>query len=431
MNNSLAYAMNKQTTRVTFRKAINLLSMFIFTLFFMFTPLQPYLDGPVLYALFGIWIISALTIDSRWFKKSVPVIVCILIYGAMIIGEGIILDSQAQIYDLGQSYIYSFGFMLMGIFYCYNFRRFKLNKFFILFILALAISSVLTIIGLNKYPTASRDMASGINPLVPTFKQMGIGGYGYVYQMPYFILLFTFLLSIKRNKVVKNIILLALIVLCSLMVYKSDYTTALLTVLVSIILAIIFKSGQNSFIKCVIILLLVLIAYIFKVQILELLASFFDQDSVIYLRIKELQATFISGATFNRFELMKHSIDAFFASPIWGQFGIVKTVGGHSDFVDTLGRYGIIGFVVYNAIFFLVARLQYKQLHTGKYKVYFLVVQFVFLFNRITNTILGSQNIFAAVYFIVPTILVKLDSMAYRKRAGEVKDHKKIEDREI
>ncbi len=431
MNNSLAYAMNKQTTRVTFRKAINLLSMFIFTLFFMFTPLQPYLDGSVLYALFGIWIISALTIDRRWFKKSVPVIVCILIYGLIIISDGIIIDSKAQIYDLGQSYIYSFGFMLMGIFYCYNFRRFKLNKFFMLFILALAISSVLTIIGLNKYPTASRDMASGINPLVPTFKQMGIGGYGYIYQIPYYVLLFIFMLSAKRNTAIKNIILLALIVLCSLMVYKSDYTTALLIVLASIILAILFKSGKNSFIKCAIILLLVLIAYIFKVQILEAVASLFDKDTVIYMRLKELQATFIYGIEFNRFELMKRSIDAFFASPIWGQFGIVKTVGGHSDFVDTLGRYGIIGFIVYNAIFFLVARLQYKQLHTGKYKVYFLVVQFVFLFNRITNTVLGSQNIVAAVYFIVPTILVKLDSMAYRKRAGEVKDHKKIEDREI
>ena len=415
MNSELALK-QKVGCKMRSKEKVNLLLLAVFTLFFFCTLLQPYLKGILLYSLVILWFISALFIDTRWLYKSKVFLLAVIGYSVIVLADGVAGKTQTEIDNLIKSYVYSFAFMLMGVFYACNYRKFSFKYYFLMLFAALLISNICTIVGLRQYPTASRDLASGNSELSETFKKLGIGGYSFIYQTPYIVALLLLMFSMKM-KLWKKLVLIASVILFSYTVLKSNYTTAFLTVIMAIVLSVCFKSGRNNVLKIMVLLLLVITAYIFRVQILEIGISFFDQDSVIAMRLSELLDSLRPGSdiTFNRINLMLKSFDAFAESPIIGGFGKVKTIGGHSDFIDSLGRFGLIGFFFYNLIFFEVARVQYKMLKTKKCKTYFILIQFLFFFNRLTNTVMSSQGIFAVVFLLVPVMLLIIEQKYIEK----------------
>ena len=393
-------------------KFFNLLFLTIFVVFFYSTLLSAYLKGIVLYSLMALWLITALMIDASWFFKSKTCILAIFIYLIIVFGDSLSTNNLVNIEVMLKSQIYSFAFMLMGVFYSYNFRKFDMRLFIFIIFATLLISYIATILGLKQYPRASRDLASGMNPLCPQYKKMGIGGFAFIYNTPYLIATMVFMIY-SKIKLSKKIILFVLIGLFGYTVIKSDYTTAAVTVLLAIGLVVIFASGKNTQLKIIVLVFLGIFALVTLPYILKIVLNLIsNKDSIIWMRIDELlQALTNPDVEFNRFELMEKSIMAFIHNPFVGEFGVqMKSIGGHSDFVDSFGMYGLVGATVYNSIFLLVALYQYKQLRNKKVQICYIILQGILLLNRVTNPILGNQNISGSAFLICPILLMYIDN---------------------
>lgn len=407
LNREFALRQSIYRIKMGSKEKLNMLLLTVFSIFFFLTLLQPYLDGMILLPLVVIWFISAISIDISWLRKSKIFLMAIFVYAILIFFDGLATRTQTEIDNLLKSYVYSYSFILMGIFYACNYKRFNFKYYIYIMLIATIISSICTIIGLREYPTASRDLASGISSLTDTYKQMGIGGYAFTYNVAFIVAAIIFVMT-KKTGIFQKLLIIACVVLFAYTIYKTDYTTAFLMMAMTIALAVIFMSGKNNILKILILMFVALIAFIFRVQLLQLLIGIIGEDNVISMRLGEFLEFLRPGSdvTFNRLELMKESFGAFFNNPLFGELGAIKTIGGHSDFVDSLGRYGLIGFIAYNTIFFEAARLQYKQFSSKKFKVYFIIIQALFLFLRVVNTVMGSQSIFGAVFVLSPMILL-------------------------
>ena len=393
-------------------KFFNLLFLTIFVVFFYSTLLSAYLKGVVLYSLMTLWLITALIIDTSWLKKSKLFVLSVLVYIAIVFLDSIIIQNYTNIMVMLKSQIYSFMFMLMGVFYSRNYKKFNMRIFIYILFAALISSYIATIMGLKVYPNASRYLASFSNPLCFQFKKMGIGGFGFIYSTPYLIAVMIFMMN-SKIKLSNQIILFVLIGLFGYAVIKSNYTTAVVTVFLAIGLGVIFVSGKNIQLKIIVvafvgIFALVTLPYILKI-VLNLISN---KDSIIWMRIDELlQSLTKPDVEFNRVELMKKSIMAFIHNPFVGEFGVqMKSIGGHSDFVDCFGMYGLVGAIVYNSIFLSVALYQYKQLRNKKVQICYIILQGILLLNRVTNPILVSQNISGSAFLICPILLMYIDN---------------------
>lgn len=410
--------MNKIKNLKLNSKFFNLLFATIFSVFFYFTFLSAYLDGLVLYTLFLLWLLTSLFIDCSWLRKYKKIIFLIFFYMLIIFIEGAVSKSTEIIEVFLKSHIYSFVFMIMGLFYIHNFKKFNFKFFIKLIFFALLISYLATFIGLFKYPTASRDLASGLNPLCPMFKKIGIGGFAFIYQTPYLIILLFFAIH-KNMKVSKVLMLVLFVMLLFITIVKSDYTTALIMVAAAILLSLYFIGNKSFKSKLLGMVIILFILFIFRIQLLEFVLNKIlkDQESVIWIRLNELLTSLSEDlGDFNRIALMEKSLAAFFQNPWIGEFGqIPKTVGGHSDLIDIFGKYGFFIGVAYQLIFFLIAKAQYNELLTKKARKYYLLIQLIFIIGRATNDLLGAQNICGVVFFIAPIVLKHIEESFYNQ----------------
>lgn len=406
-------------------KFFNLLFMSVFVIFFFCTFLSSYLDGVVLYVLIALWFVTASFIDTKWLKTASGFIIALIIYFFIILIDNLIQGTYKELEDFIKSTIYFFIFMLMGIFYSCNKEKFNFKLVLIFIFTVILISYIATYAGLIKYPNASRDLASGINPLCETFKKMGIGGFGFIYQTPYLIIALIFIFN-GSLKVWKALVLVGAIVIMSFTVVKSQYTTATITVVAAIGLSLIFLSNKNNRVKIVVLIILAMMIVLLRVQLLELVLKLYpDKDGTIWMRLNELLLSMSenSDSEFNRIVIMKKSFDAFLNNPLIGELGKEKSIGGHSDFVDMLGQFGLIGFIVYNAIYYYAAKCIYKNLNSKKLKTCVIILQVILLLNRFTNPMYSAQSVSGAAFLIAPLILFSMDKSMASKLESEEKTH--------
>lgn len=393
-------------------KFINLLAMLLYVAFFFCTFLNYYLDGIILLSLFVIWFVTAIFIDFSWINKSPIFILSMIAYMLLIVIDWLVSGYKADVESLIKSHIYSYIFMIMGLFYVYNSKKFNFKYVLYAIFILMLISYIATIVGLQKYPTASRDLASGINPLCDHFKKIGIGGFAFIYQTP--IIIASCILIINNIKLQQKILLLLFVLIMIFTVYQSDYTTALITVFISIMLIIYFKSGKNTLLKFIILGIVSIVVYLLRVQILEFIVNnVIKEDNIIRMRLIEFLKSMTSDdVEFNRFELMKESLEAFVKNPIIGEIGLAeKSVGGHSDLVDTLGKYGIIGFILYNVMFLNLMWKNFKTYKNIKFKIGYAIICFIFIFTRLNNSIIGAQNISGAMFLVSSIILLNFNKI--------------------
>ena len=401
----------KKSNTMSSIKVFNLMFMSVFVIFFFCTFLSAYLDGIILYGLTVLWFWTAMMIDTKWLTSARGFIFALFVYFVIILCDNYIQGTYKGLEDFVKSNIYFFVFMLMGVFYSCNKDKFDLKPVLALIFIVVMISYIATYAGLSKYPNASRDLASGINPMCDTFKKMGIGGFGFIYQTPYLIIAIIFIFNQHLN-VWKALLLFGAIVLMSYTVVKSQYTTATITVVAAIGLSLIFVSNKNNRTKIIILIFLIMLIALLRVQLLEFILKIYpDKDGTIWMRLNELLQSMIddSESEFNRIAIMKKSLEAFLNNPIIGEMGKEKSIGGHSDFVDMLGQFGLIGFVVYNAIYYYAAKTIYKNLRSEKLKIAFIILQVILLLNRLTNPMYSAQSVSGAAFLLAPLVLFSID----------------------
>lgn len=222
--------------------------------------------------------------------------------------------------------------------------------------LLLTLTSITTIRGLAVYPNASRELASG-TALYDTeiYTRQNIGGFEFIYALVIFIPICIWLIK-HTEKVWKiiNYICLIIILMC---IYESQYTTALIISLVTL-MAIILCQGK--YLTGVVFMAVVVMLVLSGKNLTSILSNFFeflsDNIKFEYVSDRLLQVSQVlagqkveTDTSTERIDFYKTCWESFKENPIFGQniFGFdSKNISGHSFILDILAGSGLLGISV-------------------------------------------------------------------------------------
>ena len=248
----------------------------------------------------------------------------------------------------------SLALLPMGyIIFNYYDKHGKLNRLKRVVYVAIAFASVTfvrTLIALIENPNICRTIKSEGAYTEGLYRQ-GIAGYSFVY----FIALCSIVvlnIAIKEYKTKTTLPLLGLYVLMAYFVLKSNYVTALLIVALGAAILLVAEFINRKKIGVV---LFLFIAGIFVVsyqnEIINTLSFLIPERiaDVIVVGDGSIFKSFVDEFMYDRFPVMKSSIDAYVENPVGGLVinekintsgGFLEGFGQHSHIVDTFALYG-------------------------------------------------------------------------------------------
>ena len=278
-------------------------------------------------------------------------------------------------------------------------------------LLSIAITALTTYLGCLRFPGISRQMATGrldiaISPL------LNIGGFDTIYVFVLMLPILCFRLRFCKIALIEKMTIIATITLVLVAIFQSEYTTALLFSIVSIVTLFIPPS-----LKWKKMIRLGILTGIFAVVFLNLI-------SVLLIYISDnIESTSVSGRLTGlalmlqgqegssadetdaqgRLELIMEALDAFASSPIWG---VQKMVGGHSYVAGVMSYYGSLGIIMLIVYFNKLRKLftkYYEHSHCSTAIISTQIIYFCFL-------ILNPR-----LYLIVPFLFLPLFAFCSNK----------------
>lgn len=317
--------------------------------------------------------------------------------------------------------------MFINHYYMYYKKDFNtLGKIALVSVVMYAVGSIQTYLGLLRFPGASRGLAGATfieNPsLVAVYRQLGIGGFGYINAACLIIIAVAYPLIRKNEKwsgIYKAVAIVALLAMV-IMILKASYATAILLIIVGLILAMVVKS-RRTFIAIMVITAAVLLFFP-QQPIGELLLKFaglFSENRTLYPRFTRVAMMFFddvgTGSALSRLSLYKSSVFTFLNHPLFGVYGpfggggelnpnSYSVIGGHSGWLDLLGFYGLFaGVPLFFAIYYNIK----KHLRFFADEIFYgsiLVTSFLFVIMGFLNPSLTVVEIGFAQFCIVPAI---------------------------
>ncbi len=238
------------------------------------------------------------------------------------------------------------------------------------------VTAVTTFRGLSIFPDASRLLATG-GDYHKTFSPYNIGGYQFVYSL---VLLHPLMVGVlrKKGKLFFAIIYSLVTLLC---VIRSAYTIALLLFMISLISYSFPINNRKKFEKkwLILICLIILFLLIFSVDILNALASWDVLNEDVAQKIADvsniLQGKDVDGVgAESRQRRYIMSFDAIKENFLIGsRLGDYTKEGGHSFILDTIAKWGVIGFI-FVSIFFVDFLKWYKKITSGSVSKYYAIL---------------------------------------------------------
>lgn len=291
-------------------------------------------------------------------------------------------------------------------YYSDDFKR-KL-RFFCLFLFM--VTSITTIVGLQMYPTAMRQLSGAVSEETSRiYTRMNIGGYSFVYGVLFVIplILHLFRKADPKNKKLK-IFYILVIILLSFLIIMSQYTTALLCLVLLFGLNGILKIENSSKMAILIfaIISIGIIAIINVDNLIQIGVNFASKYKLIRVeeRMRELQILndekVWTGDIEGRKSLYSASFNSFLHHPILGNilFGRAQ-IGGHSDLLDFLAVCGLFGGWL---LLKIAERIRIKPKDRSE-KTYFGIILILFLIILSINTVFNSVPIGIAI-FLMPVL---------------------------
>lgn len=264
------------------------------------------------------------------------------------------------------------------------------KKLFYIFIISLGITGFTTYIGCLRFPNISRLMATGtLDPnLEQSIRYLNIGGFNTIYIL---VLMLPFWINIIKSRIFsrKTKIIALFVIIGSMMgIIQSEYTTALLFSLLSLITLFL---PVNLSLKTFMRFLFLSMVFMFLIKAvlpsaLEFLAENSESQSV-QIRLYDL-SNILSGHgadedsdIVNRLDKLVNSFYHFSESPIFGHF---KFFGGHSYVGGVLEFYGLFGLfmlsiMLYNMYRLFVSPLENRGINTALYTMCFVYLSFLIL----------------------------------------------------
>ncbi len=290
-------------------------------------------------------------------------------------------------------------FLLIGV--IHNFEKDEIKKLLYLVIFMCIVGNILSLIELEKNPEVSRLLAGvQLGDQKMYYLKKGVGGYGYVFAMAFFVFAIIRWLKSTDNKREKTFLTLFLI-LNYLFVLYSSYTTAIAIALIMTGLALIAGMKDGSRAAVIIIVLVLVLA--FASPILELghdLAEDLNLDWVSRRLGEVLDAQDDSDmSALRRYDLYKESWDTFVSKPIFGGVPFEgDTYGGHSQILDTFAQYGLFAFLLF-AFFGRCQSMCRRHSQNVDLKFFYLIF---YVFATIDTC--AAMQIPAIIFFVVPLI---------------------------
>ena len=276
------------------------------------------------------------------------------------------------------------------------------------------VSAITTIIGVQKYPLAVRELGRGdlsysglvgqdFIDLKTEYKMANIMSwsqvYGLVFVVPFFVALY---------KIVKKKRYLLCVLICELCIIRSQVTFAMLLSLLIIFFSY-FSPPQNTngYISWFAFFVVLVAAAMNISRIVYILSSFLEQNGYLMISRKLYNLYLLTqgvrqGDVSSRGALYMQSLKYFFDNPIMGALASGKistfSLSQHSEFFDMVGCCGLI----FLAIFIMLLGLYLKNIKRFRdYPKYYCIVLLVgFLSLFVFNPIWYSPQIFIGVFFL-------------------------------
>lgn len=316
------------------------------------------------------------------------------------------LDAINKTYDFAGIFIVSLLFL-----HAKNTNPDTLKPLLKVMLFTYGVTILTTIIGNSIYPQASRRIATGMTEEIEfydVFRSMNIGGFAIVYAIVLPCAILPYIVKSKTAFLrLGSAVFFIAIMYCS---YITQYTTALIVVLATILFFFTSKDIYRKQIPQYTVIFLIVIALIRGVlpPILQLLSGFLD-DPLISERLSDM-ASMLTGNEQNvgldteqRQEVYKMSVDAFLSSPL---IGTGTNGGGHSMILDAMARYGLIGVVLLFVMLKNVFGLYIKPYKETPFYGYLVFAFLIYLFLIVLN----PSPLYLGITFILPLLAQSLQN---------------------
>lgn len=267
------------------------------------------------------------------------------------------------------------------------------------------LTALTTYIGCMTFPGAARHLALS-EDLVNAdeyafYKRANIGSFSFTYSL---LLIYPMLIYMVRTGVCKKLVPAFMLIIVSMAILKTEYTTAIL--LMALCLLLFFmprKLNKKHIVLLVAVLLLIfLLSKLFLGEMLMHMSSYFAGSPTVSTRLHDLGMMLSNGFEAvnggdleSRSRLYHQSIQAFMKSPLWGSG---DDVGGHSLLFDTTGRFGLVGLAAFILTYRQAFALFFKPHVNRPYYGYML---FCFLLALILATLNPKDNL-GVITFTIP-----------------------------
>ncbi len=295
-----------------------------------------------------------------------------------------------------------------------SFRTKKIVKRYILTCISVTVITTLGVLYTNPVAVRLLTSTSTANQVITTLEKSNVGSFDFIYGLVIVLPVLTYVASQKKEKT-KKIFYLVLIMFSILCIFKSNFTTAYILLVIDILLYLFFKS-DSIFGKITSVLLLIIFSIFGK----DILGWYFnmllENTTSIWSKTKLLNIiNIINGngtlsATTDRVELILRDVYSFIDSPFIGKGAFYSVgssiyIGQHSQFLDELARYGLLGVIPLSYFIYSCIRQILTSINDKLMRNKFLIATVVFLMLGFLNPIFNDGILFF--YFIVIPILIE------------------------
>ncbi len=308
----------------------------------------------------------------------------------------------------------------------------KVKRFFTFVLIILFITSLTTLVGLEKYPLSVRELGrsdtgyggitgDSFNALKRVYRLNNIAGWNQLYGMVYMIPAIMISVVKRRFRLIFLLILLSF----EFCIIKSQLTLAVL--LSFLLIALILITPSRNRIKLAFVILLIGLLFVILLNMGDLIESFagflsskgMGMVSNKLYDLYNLMNGSVEGDALSRFDRYAKSIETFSHHPLLGQvvYGIssVEQFSYHSDFLDMMAFYGLFGLIGDIILVYVYMKTIKHYDHDTKWIGLSLVIGFVAMY--ILNPVWYSPQILIGVTW-TPAYIVAVNKTVHINRVS-------------
>lgn len=305
-----------------------------------------YMPSIIYLGLFAI--LFLLTINNLSYKNFTSLLPIIMV-SVMEFADYIIDASMSSVPLFIYGELQQLLYILVVLKYMQYNKKMNIQRLFNIVVCLYVITAITTIIGCVSNPEASRLLALGTSTdFYVHYTKLNIGGFSFVYELILLTPLFIYMLKRKR---INRFLGIALVVLIGIVAIVSEYSTALLLYVFTIVVLFFIDVTPRKIISIGVIGMLSIVVFApILSEIISTLSRLVNSE-IVSERLDYIAATLMGNTAVEsiagerRLALYAKPLQAFAES--WG-IGLWtgQASGGHSFILDNIGCYGYTGILV-------------------------------------------------------------------------------------